>query len=138
MALALILTTPPTTLEPSPKPVAITPQLARKIRTLQFIDRLSGSEIARQLSLNPSTVNKTLRWATFPDQDHDLRAITRPRHPGGGSTKGRTLKPSGVSCLDCVHITADRLCGLDFPECRTSRFKEARHCSAFSIATPQP
>jgi hypothetical protein len=118
--------------------VIITPQLARKIRTLQFIDRLSGSEIARQLSLKASTVNKTLRWATFPDQDHDLRAIPKPHHPGGGSTKGRSLKPSGLSCLDCVHITADRLCGLDFPECRTSRFKEARHCSAFSTAKTKP
>jgi len=130
--------TPPTTPEPSSKAVAITPQLARKIRTLQFIDRLSGSEIARQHSLSPSAVNKVLRWATFPDQDHDLRAIPKPHHPGGGYSRGPIRTTVGPSCLDCVHITADQLCDLDFPECRTSRFKEARHCSAFSTAKSKP
>ena len=120
--------------------MAITPQLARTIRTLHLIDRLSGSEIARRVDLTPSAVNKILRWEHHHNQDHDLRSIPKPHHPGGGFSRGpiRANASARPSCLDCIHITPDKHCSLEFPECRKSKYLEAKNCCCFIPLTPQP
>ena len=105
--------------------------LARQIRILHLIDGLPGAEIARRFSLSNSCVSKVLRFVTWADQDHDLRALPRPEHKGGGSRPGTYTKPHRT-CFDCRHFLEDRRrCDLDFPECSRSQYREACHCNCF-------
>lgn len=108
----------------------------REIRLLHLCDGVSASQIARDHSINVSCISRIVNWRAWAHQDEDLKVIPKPAHRGGGNyhlheRKQPAAKPAKPTCRQCIHLTKDGRCGLEFPECIRSGFKEAARCSAF-------
>jgi hypothetical protein len=112
-------------------------QTVREIRLLHLCDGLSVSEISRRVGMNVSCISRIVRWHSWATQDDDLRAIERPVHKGGGyhnrTPKLNADEPAPATCRQCIHLTKLGQCGLEFPECIKSAYKEAKNCNAFIL-----
>ena len=109
----------------------------REIRLLHLCDGISASQIARDLRMNVSCISRIVNWKAWAHQDEDLKVIPKPAHKGGGWRNRKpkqvttSLKPI-VTCRQCIHLTDAGRCGLGFPECIKSAYKEAKHCYCFT------
>ena len=108
----------------------------REIRLLHLCDGISASQIARDIQMNVSCISRIVNWKAWAHQDEDLKVIPKPIHKGGGINKriseSTTLKPI-YTCRQCLHLTKNGCCGLGFPECIKSAYKEAKNCNAFIL-----
>lgn len=55
----------------------------REIRLLHLCDKVSASQIARDLGVNVSCISRIVNWKAWARQDEDLRVIPKPGHKGG-------------------------------------------------------
>ena len=111
--------------------------LVRKIRLLSICDGLSSSQIAREYCLNVSCISRIVNWNSWKHTDEDLKELPRIRHKNGYSrsltNEEKKQSWTGISCRQCLHLTKDGCCGLEFPECIKSAYKEAKNCNAFIL-----
>jgi len=107
----------------------------REIRLQHLCDGISASQIARDLEVNLSSISRIVNWKAWAHQDEDLRVIPKPGHKGGPVYHGIIKKPVKplYTCRQCLHLTKDGCCGLEFPECISSAYKEAKNCNAFIL-----
>lgn len=119
---------------------SFTSDVVRKIRLRHYCDGLSSSALAREFHSSASAISRIVRFVSYIDQDLDLRGLPRPTHQGGnkyhqpkGTKSDEPAKTSKslVTCRQCIHLTKEGRCGLEFPECLNSAYKEAVRCSAF-------
>ena len=110
----------------------------RKIRLLHLCDGISASQISRDLKMNVSCISRIVNWKSWAHQDHDLKVIPKPANKGGNAYHikpkdyNKLKRPERMqTCRDCLHLTERGNCGLGFPECHSTAFKEAAKCNAF-------
>lgn len=118
----------------------------REIRLLHLCDKVSASQIARDLGVNVSCISRIVNWKAWARQDEDLRVIPKPGHKGGDpyhqpkremNTGIGTLEPMPrASCRNCLHLNDNSgICDFGFPECLSSAYKFAAKCCVYKPLT---
>jgi hypothetical protein len=113
----------------------------RRMRLAHLMEGESASALARIFGVSIPCASRICRWLSWAHTDPDLKLLPRPIHRGGGSRPGtaahgrdreQRMFTVGPTCRECIHLDDRGCCGLGFPECLNTNYKEAAKCNAFA------